>query len=245
MSQTLQIRILFVDDEETFLRSTSELLRREGHACDIAPIAAQALKLLDRNAYDLVIADIKMPGNADLEFARRVAARSDAPPIILITGYPSIASAIDSIELPVIAYLVKPFEIAELLAKVQVAAERSGALRAMRGELARLNEYRDSLVRVETHLGHHPAGPHAPSLQAFVAMTMRNVVDSLGQLRLMAEAAEGSQPDREMHHWTATVPAEMREVLRDVVTTLERTKSAFKSKELGELRHKLEVLLRT
>jgi DNA-binding response OmpR family regulator len=238
------LRILFVDDEETFLRATCELLRREGYQCDAAASTVEGLALLETNPYDLVIADIKMPGNLDLEFVRQLATRSDAPPVILATGYPSMSSAIESIELPVIAYLVKPFDIAELLAKLRTVGARAGALRAMRGELARWHEYRQSLVRIESHLSGQPAGPHAQSLNAFVAATVRNVVDSLGNLRDLAKAVEGSSTQRDVEHWTATVPSEMREVLRDVVATLERTRSAFKSKELGELRRRLETLLK-
>jgi DNA-binding NtrC family response regulator len=243
MSQVIAIRILVVDDEETFLRSTSELLRRDGHECDLACNGSDALALLKQNLYDLIVADIKMPGNVDLEFVRQVAARSDPPPVILVTGYPSIGSAIESIELPVIAYLVKPFELSELLAKVRVAAGRSGALRAMRGELARLHDHRQSLLHIESQMAGQPAGPHSPSMKAFAAATMRNLVDSLANLRDMTKAAEESASLPGGDPLAAGIPDQIRRVLHDVVSTLERTKSAFKSKELGELRRKLEKLL--
>ena len=61
-------RILFADDEETFLQASCDLLRREGYACDGVPDASAAMQKLAAKKYDLLIADIKMPGNAELEF---------------------------------------------------------------------------------------------------------------------------------------------------------------------------------
>ncbi len=237
------LRILFVDDEETVLSSTRDLLRREGYACECASGVAEGLAWLDQNECDLVIADIKMPGNADLEFARRLAARGDGLPIILVTGYPSVASAIESVELPVVAYLVKPFDFQDLLAKVRGAERRVAALRAMRRELTRLQAYRQDLAQAESDLRQLPRAAHAPSLQAFIGMTMTNVVDSLASLRSAVDTGQETEAGDEAAKWPLPVPADMREVLREVVATLERTKHAFKSKELGELRRKLEGLL--
>jgi DNA-binding NtrC family response regulator len=236
-------RILFVDDEETFLFSTADLLRREGYQCDCVSDVAQAYPLLKQADFDLVIADIKMPGNSELEFVRQLAALAEGVPIILVTGYPSIASAVQSIELPVMAYLVKPFNIQDLLAKVELAVRHAGLHRAVRRELARLQEYRQGLVHIETRMQQPPRGSQEQPLQAFVGMTLRNIVDGLTSLHQLAEAA-GEQESGVTRSWPAVVPQDLREVLRDTIATLERTKSAFKSKELGELRKRLESLLK-
>lgn len=99
-------RILITDDEETFLHSTAALLQQEGYECTCAIDIKTALEHLNASHYDLFIADIKMPGNPDLEFIRTIPQVAEGLPVILVTGYPSLRSAIDSLELPVSAYLL-------------------------------------------------------------------------------------------------------------------------------------------
>jgi DNA-binding NtrC family response regulator len=237
------LRILFVDDEETFLGSTAHLLRRAGYECDAAANVEQACGLLELNDYDLVIADVNMPGNVDLEFVRRLAERDQGLPVIIVTGYPSIASAIQSVELPVVAYIIKPFDFPDLLAKVQDTARRAAALRAVREELARLQDYRHSLAWAETHMRQSPSGAQTPATRAFVGMAMRNIVDSLISLRNVAEHSPAADLNAELTEWPLNDTLDMRKVLRETIATLEHTKSAFKSKELGDLRRRLEKLL--
>jgi CheY-like chemotaxis protein len=240
-----EFRILFVDDEETFLCSTADLLRREGFECDSALDVDAARRLIVSRTYDLVIADIKMPGNADLEFVRQLRQMSDTLPVILVTGHPSVRSAIQSVELPVVAYLVKPFDFAELLAKVRVVAARSAIGRAVSNRVARLNEYRDGLADIEKSLADHPRGAHASSLQALIGITLHSIVEGLSDLHRLMEDTQDGKAHGELRQWKPAVSGEVRDALRDTVATLERTRSSFKSKELGELRRRLEGLLKT
>lgn len=238
-------QILFVDDEETFLFSTADLLRREGYECDCAPEVYSAQALLEQKRYDLVIADIKMPGNSDLEFVRQLSQTPDAPPVILVTGHPSIGSAMQSVELPVVAYLVKPFDIHELLTKVQNVVASAEVHRVVRQEQARLQEYRQRLAHVEARLRRPSRAGHDQSLQAFVGMTLRHVVEGLANVHHLVEMIGGEEGGGELAGAPAALPGNMRAVLEETVATLERTKNAFKSKELGELRRKLEGLLKS
>src|SRR3989475_13249655 len=82
-------RILIADDEETFLQSMGALLRREGYACDCVRHAGEAAAALKTEAYDLLITDIYMPGNAELEFLHDLQIRGAIIPVIAVTGYPS------------------------------------------------------------------------------------------------------------------------------------------------------------
>ena len=65
-----QGHILIADDEETFLHATAELLRQEGYTCDCVPDGASAAVWLRDGTYDVLIADIEMPGNQHLELIR-------------------------------------------------------------------------------------------------------------------------------------------------------------------------------
>lgn len=239
-----EFRILFVDDEETFLCSTVALLCREDFECDAAPDVATALEMLAIRPYDLVIADIKMPGNADLEFVRQLSQLSDMVSVILVTGHPSIASAIQSVELPVVAYLVKPFDFQELVAKVRSVMQRSNVQHLVRDQLKRLQQYREGLLHIEADLNQRPRAGHAASLQALVGVTLRNIVEGLSGLHHLIDETQGDA-ESELKNWAPAISGEMRDALRDAVATLERTRGAFKSKELGNLRKRLESLLNT
>ena len=103
-------KILIADDEETFRITTVGLLEREGHQCDSAVSASDALKHLDK-PYDLLITDIRMPGNVDLEFVKELRQRVPLLPIIIVTGHPSVPTAVESLHLSVVDYFVKPLKM--------------------------------------------------------------------------------------------------------------------------------------
>ena len=114
-------RILIADDEETFLHSTADLLRREGYECDCATDAATAADKLKQTKYDLFIADIKMPGNWELELIREIRSITKDMPVILVTGSPSLDTTKQAVQLRVVAYLVKPVDFDQLLALVKTS----------------------------------------------------------------------------------------------------------------------------
>ena len=109
------LRILLADDEETFLKATAELLKLNGYQSETANNASEALRLIQQGHYDLLISDIKMPGNIDLNFIKEVKRIDKCLPVMLITGYPELKTAIESVNLSVGAYLVKPLEFKDLL----------------------------------------------------------------------------------------------------------------------------------
>src|SRR5262249_7926160 len=110
--------ILIADDDVTLVESTADLLRREGYLCTCVTSAMAAAAALATEQFDLLIADIKMPGNSELEFIRALPELDRELPVILITGYPTLRSAIDSVHLRIAAYLVKPVELDDLLRSV-------------------------------------------------------------------------------------------------------------------------------
>jgi DNA-binding NtrC family response regulator len=112
-------RILIADDEITFLNNSAALFRREGYICDCAANGAEAIDLLRAHQYDVVISDIRMPGNSDLKLAREVNRLQDGVPVVLVTGYPSMDTAVKAVELPVVAYIEKPVEFKKLLSRVK------------------------------------------------------------------------------------------------------------------------------
>jgi DNA-binding NtrC family response regulator len=140
-------RILIADDEKAFLKYSADLFKKEGFVCDCAINGAEAIDLLRAHQYDVVISDIRMPGNSDLKLAQEVSRLQDGVPVVLVTGYPSMDTAVRAVELPVVAYIEKPVEFKQLLSRVESAImrmrkhmETMGAHECGVGRCARINE---------------------------------------------------------------------------------------------------------
>jgi DNA-binding NarL/FixJ family response regulator len=124
-------RLLLADDEETFRTSVAVLLRREGYHCDVASTASEAAQHLGENGYDLLITDLRMPGNMDLELLKAATSGGGMLPVIVVTAYPSVPTAIEALRCAVVDYLVKPFDFEELLRAVRRALETRKAARML------------------------------------------------------------------------------------------------------------------
>lgn len=109
--------VLIADDEPQFRDAMVQLLALEGYSCETAANAQACREVLSQKRFDVLIADIRMPGNTELELLEQI--QDLKLPVIVVTGYPSVPSAIRAIKLPVVAYLVKPFNFSELLKEVE------------------------------------------------------------------------------------------------------------------------------
>lgn len=237
---TMRGRILMADDEPTFLQATAALLRQEGYAVDTVSDAAGAVAAITAAAYDLLITDLEMPGNADLDLVRQVAHLSGGLPIIVITGFPSVRSAVAAIDLPVTAFLVKPVHFPELLARVSQAVARFRSYQAMQRTEARLRSARHEVdAKAATDRG--------TGVDTFLTLTLRNVMGSLTDLEQLGRAltTQGAPPESHACQ-VINCPrgAQLRQAVEETIAVLEETKGSFKSKALGELRGRLELLLK-
>ena len=179
-------RILLTDDEETFLHATAALLQQEGYECTCAADTQTAEALLNDESYDLLIADIKMPGNPDLEFVRSVPHIAEGLPVILVTGYPSLRSAIDSLELPVSAYLLKPLVFHDLLTAVERAVQRSRATQAifsLRDHAASWHHDMESLSSNNTL----QTAPQA-TIDTALALSLKNLTQDISDLSALIQS---------------------------------------------------------
>jgi len=238
-------RILIADDEPTFLSSTADLLRREGYEVDTVPDGIAALKRVGEVQYDLLISDLEMPGNEELRLVREVANVAGGLPIIIITGFPSTRSAIASIELPVSAYLLKPVQFADLLVRTDSAVARFRSYRAMRNAEERMSKWREDFDHLAVSQTPAPVvGTGAPSVDTFLALTLRNVMGSLTDLEHLGQALAGQQVEQNPCQLiNCPRGSQLHAAVREAINVLEETKTAFKSKQLADLRKKLELLL--
>jgi excisionase family DNA binding protein len=117
-------RVLVVDDEASIRDLLVKTLALAEYEVDTAADATTALNRLRAAPYDLLIADLRMPGMDGLTLIRQVKRIRAELPVIIITGYSSEASAIEAVNLGVAGYLRKPFRVPEVLA---AAAKALGA----------------------------------------------------------------------------------------------------------------------
>lgn len=122
-SAALHPRILIVDDEASIRDLLSKTLALAEYDVDVAPDGRSALERLRLYPYDLLIADLKMPGLDGLSVIREAKRLKTDLPVVIITGYSTEASAIEAVNLGVAGYLTKPFRVPQVLA---VAARAMG-----------------------------------------------------------------------------------------------------------------------
>lgn len=234
--------ILIADDETTFLESTADLLRLQGYHCECASDAHIALSLLKQNQFDLLIADIKMPGNHDLALVKELSRQSDSLAVVIATGYPSINTAIDAVNLAVSAYLIKPFACDELFEAVDKVIQKS---RESRNSQALLVQQFDELDHCLQRFKSDNTGRTASTLNDFMSNNLLSISKSLIDLNqgLNALAGNKSLSNDACLTMGCRRPQRLIEALDEAVDTLQKTKNSFKSKELADLRKKLESLL--
>jgi putative nucleotidyltransferase with HDIG domain len=126
MTSASALRVLAVDDNSSLLRFLVSAFTASGCTVTAAPTAEEALDRVEAESFDLVVSDIKMPGLSGLDLLRAVKARQPETPVVLITGAPSVNSAVFGLRHGAYDYLPKPFSIKE----VQQLVERVRADRA-------------------------------------------------------------------------------------------------------------------
>ncbi len=109
-------RVLVVDDESSIRELLQKTLALAEYDVDTAPDGRAALERLRLGSYDLLIADLKMPGMDGLTLIRESKRLKTDLPIIIITGFSTESSAIEAVNLGVAGYLTKPFRVPQVLA---------------------------------------------------------------------------------------------------------------------------------
>src|SRR2546425_3720462 len=123
-------RILVVDDEAAILRLLKEALTQWGYQVTGATSAAEALQALRGDMFDAVITDIRMPDMNGLELLKEIKRHDESVEVVVMTGYPTIASAVEALKEGAFDYLSKPLLLDELRHLMTRMTER----RVLRGE---------------------------------------------------------------------------------------------------------------
>ncbi|SDL10462.1 response regulator transcription factor [Streptomyces indicus] len=120
-----QQRILIVDDEPAVREALQRSLAFEGYATEVAADGAEALEKAAACAPDLVVLDIQMPRMDGLTAARRLRASGATTPILMLTARDTVGDRVTGLDAGADDYLVKPFELDELFARIRALLRRS------------------------------------------------------------------------------------------------------------------------
>ena len=130
------MRVLLAEDEETIAVTLTDALRDAGHEVLYAPDTAEALKFLASSDPDVVLTDIRMPGEGGMAVLERAVELDEHRPVILMTGYGTIEQAVEAMHVGAAHYIQKPFRNEAVVGMV----ERFGRERALAEENQRLRD---------------------------------------------------------------------------------------------------------
>src|ERR1051325_9836048 len=122
------MRILAVEDEPDLLASLARALREDGYAVDAAPDGEEGLYKAENYDYDAVVLDIMLPGIDGWELLRRLR-RAKKTPVLMLTARDAVRDRVRGLDSGADDYLVKPFDLGELLARVRALIRRSAGAR--------------------------------------------------------------------------------------------------------------------
>jgi two-component system, OmpR family, response regulator MprA len=132
------VRILVVDDETAVREAVDRALRLEGYDTELAADGAQALDALAARAPDALVLDVLMPRVDGIEVCRRLRAAGDRTPVLVLTARDAVPDRVRGLDAGADDYLVKPFALEELLARLRALLRRTSA--AGPGELLRFGD---------------------------------------------------------------------------------------------------------
>ncbi len=121
------MRVLVTEDDEVLASAVAAGLRREGMAVDIAPDGGAALERLAVNQYDVVVLDRDLPGMPGDDVCRALAANRSPTRVLMLTAARSVRDRVEGLGLGADDYLPKPFDFAELIARIRALGRRAAA----------------------------------------------------------------------------------------------------------------------
>ncbi|MEM7715132.1 MAG: two-component system response regulator RppA [Cyanobacteria bacterium P01_A01_bin.68] len=120
------MRILIVDDEAELTNPLTRLLTREGYRVDAAFDGTTGSELIQKGDYDLFILDWMLPGKTGLEICQQLRKQGITTPVLFLTAKDTLDDRVEGLDAGADDYLVKPFELRELLARVRALLRRAG-----------------------------------------------------------------------------------------------------------------------
>ena len=146
MKETM--RIMIVDDERIIRESFLNWFAKYGFYVDVASSGLEALDKLEKNSFDLLFVDVKMPGMDGIELLERVKADAPDTEVVIITAYGSIDTAVKAMKMGAVDYLLKPFkpdQLSLVLEKVTQQKKRTLHYRYLKSHLKQMTRF-DNII---------------------------------------------------------------------------------------------------
>ena len=147
--------VIIVDDDTALLDVLRSELLGEGYPCETAEDGTSALELISRTAFDIMIADIDLPGMNGLELAKKAKRLKPAMAVIVVTGFIEEFSYDEAIEAGASDFIKKPFTVRELLAKmnqIRIQEELQKREKELKKKVKELEEFYDMAVGRELRM---------------------------------------------------------------------------------------------
>ena len=141
-------RVLVVDDEADFLTTLVNRLRKRNLEVSGVASGEKALGLLDKEPFDVVILDVKMPGMDGVDVLREMKRKWPLVEVIMLTGHASIESGIEGMRLGAFDYIIKPMDIDDLVDKMRKAFEKK-------------SNHQEKIRQAKIKELKNPIGPHS------------------------------------------------------------------------------------
>jgi len=165
-------RILLVEDEKLIRWSLANRLSKEGFQVVEADRGGDALKVMEDQEVDLVLLDYRLPDMDGLSVLRKLGDSHRNMPVIMMTAYSTVESAIEAMKLGAFDYLNKPFEIDELLVTIQKALETT----ALKRELGRFRREQERQFGFQSLVGRNPRMTEIFSLMRKMAISSASTI---------------------------------------------------------------------
>ncbi len=144
MAQRMKLRILVIDDDEDICLYLKEFLTREGYRVTTVTQPREALPEIKDGRHQIVLLDVRMPEINGVELLRQLRAIDSDVCVIVMTAYPSVESAVDTMKADAFDYLRKPFDLEQLRSVIQRAVREKGL---MVDAEERVNQFLGSRIR--------------------------------------------------------------------------------------------------
>ncbi|MFO7949735.1 MAG: sigma-54 dependent transcriptional regulator [Candidatus Fermentibacteraceae bacterium] len=139
-------RVLVVDDDPQIRRLLAEVLQTEGYSCETVWAAREAMRVLRRQSFDLLITDLNLPDRSGLDLLDMISSRHPGLPVIVITGYASIESTKQAIRRGALDYIPKPFSGRAVVSAIERALQSPGGPRGGRGDIIYRSETMEEIM---------------------------------------------------------------------------------------------------
>jgi DNA-binding response OmpR family regulator len=190
-------KVLIIDDEAGLRETLGRILQRAGCDTEVAANGQQALELVEQHNFDLAYLDLHLPGMDGIQILKEIRQRQPKLPVIMLTGYGTLQSAVEALRLGANDYLLKPFDPEVLVARTRVILDEQAVER-------RKQELRAQIASLEAELHSLEKESPAPPPATLSVPEPQNRFFKLGRMVLDLQARRATFGDRVLNLPPAT-----------------------------------------